>query len=110
VARDAAQHARSLPVRAIRPDAARGEKGVLRQILAQAETARGAVRQRADERLIARHNLAKRLAIARQAGVDQFRIRVGGHGVMLVVIMSAHQSLERRRRDKVFSGVHSGCR
>ena len=67
----------------------RGDEGFLRQVFALTEAAGGAIGQRADERLIARDNLPKGIAVARQGSADQFRIVVhrdrhnlGGHHIV----------------------------
>ena len=54
----------------------RGDEGFLREIFALAETAGGAVSQRADERLIARNDLAEGVAVAGQGSADQFSVVV----------------------------------
>jgi len=58
----------------------RGQKGFLRQILALAQAAGGAVGQRTNERLILRDNLPEGIAIASQAFADQLGVVVRGYG------------------------------
>jgi len=53
-----------------------GDERLLREVFALPEIARGAVSERGDERLIARNNLAKGVAVARQGSHDQFRVVV----------------------------------
>ena len=58
-----------------------GDKDILREVLALAQAAGGAVGERADEALIPRNDLAEGIAVARKAGGDQFSIvlRNGGN-------------------------------
>ena len=69
----------------------RGNKGFLRQVLALAQTARGAVGQRTDERLILRDDLPEGIAVPGQAFTDQFGVVENfiTHG--LIVIVSPHE-------------------
>src|SRR5947207_13803771 len=53
----------------------RGDEGLLSQVLTLAEAARRAVSQRADQRLVARNDLPKSIAIAIQA--LRHRVRIG---------------------------------
>src|ERR1035437_1383789 len=53
-----------------------GHESLLREILARGETARGAVSQRADQRLIARNNPTEGVAVAGKARAHQFLIVV----------------------------------
>ena len=83
VPRDAAQPGaqffRFAQVRQLFP---RGQKSFLRQVLALAQAAGGAVGQRTNERLILRDDLPEGIAIAGQAFADQLGIvvRCGRHG------------------------------
>ena len=52
----------------------RGQKCFLRDVLALAQAARGAVSQRADERLIARDNLAEGVAVAGKTRGNQIGV------------------------------------
>ena len=57
------------------------DKGFLGEVLALGQAARGAVSQRANERLVAGHDLGEGVAIARQAFADQQGIGLHGTGI-----------------------------
>src|ERR1700722_3316517 len=56
----------------------RRDKSFLRQILALAKTAGGAVGERTNERLVARDDLAESVTVASEGGVDQVCIVADG--------------------------------
>src|ERR1035441_967816 len=75
-----------------------GDERLLREVLALPEIARGAVSERGDERLIARNNLAKGVAVARQGSHDQFRVvvccdrhKLGRHHIVAYVAGKSEQ-------------------
>ena len=87
VARDAAEPGfEFVPLAQVAEMFPRGDESFLREVFALAEAAGGAVGQRADERLIARYDVAEGVAVAGKTRGDQIGVVVRGADMAVVII------------------------